>query len=174
MFGAAVGPGLLVSPNRALLPDGESDSSFSTPKAVPPFSCSANLTIFNKLGGVVLAVTLWSVATALMTLAAALLMGGPTKPGCIGRGRPRCPPLPNCELFYSVGAYEGPGTGLGTVFKFVLHGFSVSPSIFVSTDFLSVKQFVFLSSVFPFPTLVIKNVSRRIVTEKTVFPSGQW
>lgn len=67
------------------------------------FLLFCQLTIFNKLGGVVLAVTLWSVATALMTLAAALLMGGPTKPGCIGRGRPRCPPLPNCELFYSVG-----------------------------------------------------------------------
>lgn len=48
------------------------------------FLLFCQLTIFLKLGGVVLAVTLWSIVTALATLPATLLLVGPTKPGCIG------------------------------------------------------------------------------------------
>jgi hypothetical protein len=46
------------------------------------FLIPCTLTIFQKLGGVVLAVTLMSIFTALVPLPAALLLMGPTKPGC--------------------------------------------------------------------------------------------
>mmetsp|Transcript_45330 Transcript_45330/g.107862 ORF Transcript_45330/g.107862 Transcript_45330/m.107862 type:complete len:1589 (-) Transcript_45330:100-4866(-) len=57
--------------------------------AVTTFGCAAfllgcQLTIFNKLGGVVMAVTVMSIITALVTLPAVLLVIGPTHKGCIG------------------------------------------------------------------------------------------
>jgi len=57
--------------------------------AATTFGCSAfllgcQLTIFNKLGGVVMAVTVMSVLTALGTLPAVLMVIGPTHKGCIG------------------------------------------------------------------------------------------
>jgi len=57
--------------------------------AATTFGCSAfllgcQLTIFNKLGGVVMAVTVMSILTALGTLPAVLMVIGPTHKGCIG------------------------------------------------------------------------------------------
>merc|ERR1719343_352422 len=46
------------------------------------FLLFCTLTIFQKLGGVVLAVTLMSIFTALVPLPAALLLMGPSQPGC--------------------------------------------------------------------------------------------
>lgn len=49
------------------------------------FLLFCQLSLFLKLGGVVLAVTVLSIVTALVTLTAALLMAGPTQPGCVGQ-----------------------------------------------------------------------------------------
>merc|ERR1712048_1470548 len=61
--------------------------------AVTTAGCSifllfCTLTIFQKLGGVVLAVTLLSIFTALIPLPGLLLLLGPPKPGCRGMPHP--------------------------------------------------------------------------------------
>merc|ERR1712048_613139 len=62
--------------------------------AVTTVGCSifllfCTLTIFQKLGGVVLAVTLLSIFTALIPLPGLLLLLGPPKPGCRGLPDPQ-------------------------------------------------------------------------------------
>mmetsp|Transcript_11540 Transcript_11540/g.32110 ORF Transcript_11540/g.32110 Transcript_11540/m.32110 type:complete len:1409 (-) Transcript_11540:477-4703(-) len=53
------------------------------------FLLGCDLTIFAKLGGVIIAVTSFSIAAALITLPSALLMSGPLHGGCIGREPPK-------------------------------------------------------------------------------------
>lgn len=52
------------------------------------FLLFCTLTIFGKLGGVVLAVTLMSIFSALLPLPSALFVAGPTRPGCMKSVKP--------------------------------------------------------------------------------------
>jgi hypothetical protein len=53
------------------------------------FLLGCDLTIFAKLGGVIIAVTSFSIVVALITLPSVLLMSGPLRGGCIGREPPK-------------------------------------------------------------------------------------
>lgn len=72
------------------------------------FLLLCSLTIFQKLGGVVLAVTIMSIFTALVPLPAALLLSGPTRPGCIR--------MPSVETFRNLAdSTQGPAMQLNRV-----------------------------------------------------------